>query len=296
MSEKTKPSSNTKKRRTNGQELIDKARIEKVVLESERSALQNILNVALSRDAYPDWDSIKRSPYNIPFKKEPKLEDYVPAPPDDPDNIPPIQKMYFEQQYANGEQKYLAAKATYDTRVKDRREKVNRSNQKIERLKKSFPKGKPRAVKSYFNKVLHASTYPFSFPKKRSLDYTAESRHLIVEYELPGMDIMIGTAAATRHEIQLSGSVIAQIALRTLHEIFQADRTEKVNLIWFTGYVKVTDKITNQEIQLHVVRINIIRHQFLDIDLHSVDPLECLKGLDKKFSRNLDHLVAVSYP
>ncbi|MCY3857496.1 MAG: hypothetical protein OXG25_01165, partial [Gammaproteobacteria bacterium] len=47
---------------------------------------------------------------------------------------------------------------------------------------------------------------------------------------------------------QLTECVIAQIALRTIHEIFQADRTEKVDLIWFKGYVKVTDQITGVSI------------------------------------------------
>lgn len=136
-----------------------------------------------------------------------------------------------------------------------------------------------------------------------------ESRHLTMDYELPGMDIVPEvkilrfseklhktalSPRARRRCIQLNGSVIAQIALRTIHEIYQADRTDKVDLIRFKGYVKVTDLITNYDMPLPVARIDITRRQFLDIDLRSVDPVECLKGLDKAFSPALERLAVLS--
>lgn len=307
MTDKTTSSSNPKKRRTYEQKLIDKARNMQEALDLEIYLLQNILNDALSQDTYLDWDSMKRSPLHIPFKDEPKLKDYVPETSGNLDNMPLIWKVYFEQQYGQGKSRYLADKAAYDTRVKSRRENVDRRNRKSEQQKLSFFKGRPRAVKSYFNKVLHASKYPPSFPKQYRLDYMADSRHLIVEYELPSMDIVPAvkehrytrklsiitqTPMARQLRIQLTESVIAQIALRTIHEIFQADRTEKVDLIWFKGYAKVTDQITNKDIRLPVVRINITRRQFLDIDLSSVDPVKYLKDLDRKFSPNLARLVS----
>lgn len=310
MAEKTTSSSNTKKRRTYEQELTDKARNMNEAFELEYCALQNILNDALYRDAYLDWDSMIRSPHDILFKNEPVLKDYVPKTPDDTDNMQAGLKTHFEQQYAEGERKYLAAKADHDERIRDRRARVNRRNRNIKRLKKSFLSGRPRAVKSYFNRVLHASEYPSSFPKQYSLDYTPEPRHLIVEYELPGVDIVpeVKNHRDTRKRnritqnplvrqycIQLSGSVIAQVALRTIHEIFQADRTKKVDLIWFKGYVKVTDQITHLVRQLPVVGIRITRRQFLDINLRRVDLVECLKGLDSEFSRRLDFLTTLSF-
>ncbi|MCY3857497.1 MAG: hypothetical protein OXG25_01170 [Gammaproteobacteria bacterium] len=166
MTVKTASSSNSKKRRTYEQELIDKARNTQEAPDFEISSLQNILNDALSQDAYLDWDSMERSPLDIPFKNEPKLKDYVPETPGDLDNMPHIRKMYFEEQYDHGESRYLADKADYDTRVNTCREKVNRRNRKNERLKQSFHNGQPRAIKSFFNKVLHASEYPLVISEK----------------------------------------------------------------------------------------------------------------------------------
>jgi len=249
----------------------------------------------------------EKVPAPYPVQRRAQVEGLCARAPGNLDNMPLIWKVYFEQQYGQGKSRYLADKAAYDTRVKSRRENVDRRNRKSERQKLSFFKGRPRAVKSYFNKVLHASKYPPSFPKQYRLDYMADSRHLIVEYELPSMDIVLAvkehrytrklsiitqTPMARQLRIQLTESVIAQIALRTIYEIFQADRTEKVDLIWFKGYAKVTDQITNKDIQLPVVRINITRRQFLDIDLSSVDPVKYLKGLDRKFSPNLARLVS----
>lgn len=305
MTAKTTAGSNTKKRRSREQALIDKARNINEALDGEYSALRNILNDALSRDAHLDWDSMKRPLHDISLKNEPSLKDYVPETPVDLKNMDPVLKRKFERKCAEGARKYLAAKADHDARVKDRREKANRRNRKIERLKASFRSGRPRAVKSYFNRVLHASEYPPSFPKQYSLKYIPEPRHLIVEYELPGVDIapeiknqrnrgklprIARMPMARQRLMQLCGSVIAQVALRTIHEIFQADRTEKVDRIWFKGYVKVTDRVTDQDKLLSVVRIRITRDKFLSINLRSVDPVACLKGLDSKFSHGLDNL------
>lgn len=309
MTDKTISSSNAKKRRTCEQESKVNASNMQEEFDLEYSALLNILKDALSRDAYLDWDSMKRSPHDIPFKDEPKLKDYVPKTPRDWDNMPPIQEIYGKQQCEHQESEYLADKEDFDTRVKSWRERVNRQNRNIERQKRSFLKGRRRAVKSYFNRVLHASKYPPSFPKQYRLDYTADLRHLFVEYELPGPDIVPAaqehlytgklnkitqTPMARQLRMQLIGSVSAQITLRTIHEIFQADRTEKVDRIWFKGYAKVIDQITNIDMQLPVVSIYTTRRQFLDIDLRSVDPVKYLIGLDSKFSRNLDRLASLA--
>lgn len=159
MTGKTAPNSNTKKRRAREQG-IDKARDMNEAYDLAYAALQNILNHALSRDAWLDWDSMKRPPRKISFKNEPDLQEYLPETPDDLDNMPLISKPLFDLQHEQGKASFLVAKAGYDARVKDWRKRVKRRNRNIERLKESFLGGRPRAVRSYFNRVLHASEYP----------------------------------------------------------------------------------------------------------------------------------------
>ena len=48
--------------------------------------------------------------------------------------------------------------------------------------------GLPEAVVTYVDLVLNASLYPDGFPQHWRLAYVPESRQLVVEYDLPGID------------------------------------------------------------------------------------------------------------
>ena len=294
MTERTKSMSYTQKRIAE----VDKKNAE---LVSKFSKLQNILNDALSQDAYIDLDSRKKSARIIPFKNKPKLENYLPSSRSGLDNLPSSERREYVQLCAEGEKRYLQDKTKFETRIKSWRKKVNKRNQRNVDLKQDFANGKPGTVKRYFNRVLHASDYPSSFPKNYLLKYESGSRPLSVEYELPyinvvpevkdyrydkELDAITQTALPQSERAQLGASVFAQIVLRTIHEIFQADRTEMVDTILFNGCVKAPDSNTGRLVRFYLTSFSITRRQFLDINLHLVDPVECLTDLNMNFSAN----------
>ncbi len=189
-----------------------------------------------------------------------------------------------------------------------RRNKAFEQNQKIERIQERFAAGESKAVEDYLLRVLHNGSYPESFPRKSQLVYTASSRQLTVELELPTIetvpdakayryikarDEITATALPKSQRNQLYRSVIAQIPLRTFHEIYSADRTEKIDTIVFYGIVNTVHPGTGKPGRFCLISVSTTRHQFLGLNLELVDPLECLKHLKGRISRKPEELVAV---
>ena len=292
---------------------VDKQNVE---LETDKSNLQNILKTALSRDTYIDLNSLKRAPRIIIFEqKKPNRENYLPPPPSGLGKMLPWKKSEYEQSYEEGvrrykraEREYQKAKTDHEIRMNSLRDKAFEHNRKIEALKADFVDGKSKAVEGYFYRVLNASSYPSTFPQKADLTYRSGSRQLAIEYDLPtfksmpqvkayryvkSRDAVTQTALPQSQRKQLYSSVVAQIPLRTICEIYKADRTEKVDTIFFNGYVKTIDPSTGKPGQFCLVAASTTRRQFLDLNLELVDPKECIKGLNGRFSRKPEDLVAV---
>ena len=57
-------------------------------------------------------------------------------------------------------------------------------------------------------------------------------------------------------------SVIAQIALRTLREIFDSTPEDMISTVLFNGRVHETDPHTGQKIQPHLITLRATRQQF----------------------------------
>jgi restriction system protein len=131
---------------------------------------------------------------------------------------------------------------------------------------------------------------------------------LVVEYQLPTVDAIpavrqfryvkvrdaIDAAERPRAQVRaLYASAIAQIAVRTLHELFEADRSELVETVVLNGYVETTDPATGKGISPHLVTVRMTRDVFGEIDLARIDPQACLRGLNASVSRDPAELAPV---
>lgn len=181
-------------------------------------------------------------------------------------------------------------------------------NQQVDDFKSQFAEAVPEAVVEYFSLVLDASGYPDSFPNKHRVAFVPESKQLVVEHELPTVDVVprvrLYKYVKARDAIEetprpasqikpLYAQVVAQIALRTLHELFEADRSRHLETIVFNGYVDTIDPATGKPVKPHLVSLRTTREMFLDLDLAQVDPLACLKGLSASVSRTPTELAPV---
>ncbi len=170
----------------------------------------------------------------------------------------------------------------------------------VDAFEVSYNEGEPEAIVTYTTMVLERSSYPEGFPQNFSVAYTKSSKQVVVEYELPPANIVpqekefkyiksrddFTTTFRKAADIKVVyAEVIASIALRTLHEIFEADCAGHVETCCFNGYVSTIDPATGRDIQPHLISVRTTRERFTDIDLARVDKAICLKNLGAQVSR-----------
>jgi len=150
------------------------------------------------------------------------------------------------------------------------------------------------AVSEYVQIVLDRSPYPADFPRERRAGYVPESSLLAVEWYLPAVEV-IPQQKAFRHvktrkvvepiarplpEIRKRyQSVIAQIALRTLREIFDSTSDDLISTVVFNGRVHAIDPLTGQKIRPHLITLRATREQVapLVLDEPLFNPVECVR-------------------
>jgi restriction system protein len=164
----------------------------------------------------------------------------------------------------------------------------------IDEQRQSYFANDPVALNDYWNIVLSQSEYPDTFPKAFSFDYLPESTLLILEYSLPNISSLPQVKevkfVATRSEFQevpvsatwlnrTYDSVLYQIALRTIYELFQSDAVNALKTVVFNGWVDAIEKATGKEVTNCVLSVQAEKAEFMDINLAQVDPRACFKKL-----------------
>jgi len=206
-------------------------------------------------------------------------------------------------------QEHLAKmRAQYEQRVTDIKAAVAAHNAGIDKFQQDFDAATPDAIETYFTMILESSPYPDGFPQICKIAYVRESKQLVIEYDLPRIEVVPEVASykyiKSKDEIATSGrptnqrksiygSVIAQMTLRTLHEVFKADRFGHLNTIVFNGYIDTIDRGTGRQVRPCLVTVRTTRETFKQLDLSKVDPLACLRVLNASISKSPAELTPV---
>lgn len=184
-------------------------------------------------------------------------------------------------------------------------ERIARTRELAERL----GRGEDEAVREYFSAALYGSTgWPEGFPHRISLAWDVTHRQLVVEWELPGFDVVpehsrvryvkaddrqapVARAAAERKRIYRE--VLARGTLRVLDELFRADQRGLVDSVALNGLVQGVDPATGRETGRVLVAVTATRAAFRAIALDRVAPVECLEGLGGRLSARPERLAEV---
>lgn len=184
-----------------------------------------------------------------------------------------------------------------------------KTNEAIEKRKEQYLNKDPDAIVDYCELVLSNSQYPDYFPKEFDLDYNPETRILIVDYSLPSIDVMPRVKEVkyvqSKNELvesylpestvnKLYDSLIYQITLRTIHELYEADAVNALESMVFNGWVESTDKATGKQVDACILSVQVNRAEFLSINLASVDPKLCFKNLKGVGSSKLHSLTPIA--
>jgi len=206
------------------------------------------------------------------------------------------------------EQALSQARAEYHRQVLAAEDEHTVQQASLEELKRQFAVGEPKAVVEYFPLVLEASSYPGDFPRRAKIAYVPDSKQLVAEFDLPSFDLVPRVDSyryvKARDEITVTTrslaqrkalyvSVISQITVRTLHELFEADRTGYIDSVVLNGYVEAIDAGTGNSVRPCIVTVRTTRDAFVRLNLRQVDPAACLRTLNAGVSRSPAELAAV---
>lgn len=200
------------------------------------------------------------------------------------------------------------AKAEHALRVKSVQDRVAAQHAEVDDFRTAFDAGEPDAVIGYFELVLERSVYPVDFPRQFKLAYVPESRQLVVEFELPTVGVVpkvksyrfvktsdtITESPRPLAQIRsIYAEVVAQVALRTLHELFEADRGRHIDVVVFNGVLHTVDPGSGKPIKPCLVTVRTTRDSFGGLDLALVEPLACLRHLSAGVSKSPAELLPV---
>ena len=285
-------------------------------LASTIGKLGNLLKGALHQDTYIDLDGLQKTPRIPAFNRaKPERRSYLPEPPSRIALFMPWKKKAYDWQYESAETSYRNDRDDYykalndhQNQIDQEREAVDEYNQNIERYKQDFAAGQPKAIEEYFALVLEKSAYPAGFPNTAIISYAAEAKSLRIEFALPALDVIPAVKSWTYDKIRdditaiamprkrrrlLYSSALAQISLRSIHEVFTADRSNKIDSIAFEGYADAINPSSGQPGRFRLVALSLSRGQFDALNLECVEPRACLKGLNGRLSRKPDQLLAL---
>ncbi len=167
-------------------------------------------------------------------------------------------------------------------------------NGAIDESRQAYLDRRPESIEEYCKMVLSRSKYPDTFPSDDLVDFVEETRTIVVDYCLPEIgalptlkEVKYIAVRNAFQEVHASDawlsrtydSVLYQVALRSLYELFQADAANAIDAIVFNGWVSSIDKATGKEINACVLSVQTSKLEFMDINLAQVDPKACFKKL-----------------
>jgi restriction system protein len=171
-------------------------------------------------------------------------------------------------------------------------------NNKIDLMKEEYLQKKPHSIIENCDLVLNNSKYPDYFPKTYELDYNPNKELLIIDFCLPQIESLPRTKSVKYVKTednfketsisntalnQLYSSVVFQVAIRTVHEIFEADVVSAISSVCFNGYVD-NDKIE------YIISYQADKKTFNKLNLKGLDCKETIKNYKGKFTAKLTEI------
>lgn len=239
--------------------------------------------------------------------------------------LPGVKRRY-EEQLNFAEEQYRAAVEVWKSEEKVRANNLERHrsehkshtenfiadqkahNSQVDQLKLDYMSGKVEVVEEYCQMVLEGSTYPDSFPQLFVLSYVPSSRQLVVEMMLPDVGVIPPVAEYSyvqkNDEVKerlrkpaetktLYQDLIASIALRTIHELFESDQGNHIDVVCFNGNVEAINRMTGKTERKCLISVRTTKTEFTAIDLRYVNRILCLRNLGAQVSRDPHEAVAV---
>lgn len=303
-------------------------------IQSIVATLSSILLAATRRHFAVDFEKLKVKPKRIPFNAEgydksepaPSENDFAPPPLSFLQRFIPAFVQKHDQAIADGHALYGQAVSQYKVRESERsatlgelkakhveniqseKDRVANFNAAIDENAASYRAGELLSVVDYFTTVLEDDIIFQTQPPTVKITYVPESKQLVVEYQLPTIDVVPANSAVryVRKSDELLAiprklaeirnlyrDVLAQVTCRALYSIVDADTARTVEVIALNGFVDTIAPGTGKRITPTIISVRALAAELRDIDFARVEPIACLVGLKALISRSAHELEPV---
>jgi len=206
-------------------------------------------------------------------------------------------------------QEYESALAEWERKQAEHVTVQTEKHALIDERRRMYEARDPGAILDYCDLVLSNSEYPDFLPQAYELDFIPETGILVVDYVLPAptaiprvkemryaqsqdelVEVNVSEAEANRRY----DSVLYQICLRTIHELFEADAADALQAIVFNGWVTSVDAATGKDVTACVLSVQAGKQAFMEIDLSRIEPKVCFRSLKGVGSSKLHGLAPIA--
>ena len=254
-----------------------KSRAEKKASEAEARFLAD----------HAEWEKHARKAHSL---FEAQKQDYIRA------------YQSLKQQYERAIQEWKERRAAY---VREQEQR----NAQVDAKRGQYFSGDPVAIEDYCELVLANSEYPASFPQSYETQYVQAAQSLVVDYQLPApedlpalrevkyvqtTDELVEKDVSQTQVNKNFASVAFQIAIRTVHELFEADQANVLRVVVFNGFIATVDSGTGEDIEVCILSLRIDKAEFLRMNLARVEPSECFARLGGEAKSPLHKLLPVT--
>lgn len=202
----------------------------------------------------------------------------------------------------NNRKKRLAvAQARYLDECAAREAEDTQHNASLDELITNLSYGSVEAVQEYVGIVLANSVYPDGFTVEHEALFEPGTAELALRVLIPSpdqiptiksykyvkaSDEITPVALSQKESKDRYAGIVHQVALRTLHEIFEADRRALIQSIALEVGTQTINPATGNETYIPFAAVGASRDSFSNIDLSAVVPAATLEHLGAAVSKN----------
>jgi len=199
-------------------------------------------------------------------------------------------------------------RARYDKECATREADVAERNATLDQLIANLGYGAADAIQEYVSIVLSNSVYPDHFPVTHEFDFEPTSAEMRLRVLVPGPETIpkIKAYKYTKAADEITTTPLAekvcrdryagavhQVALRSIHEVFESDRRGIIKTISLEVGTEAVDPATGRQGYMPFVVAAAERESFLKFDLSAVIPARTLERLGAAVSKNPYGFVSV---
>lgn len=204
--------------------------------------------------------------------------------------------------YNQAVERWTAEKAEYE-------ESQNVHNKLVDELETSYQHGDAAAIEHFTSILLERVVYPFDYDRSVEAEYSQDTSNLIIDVLFPNLEDLPRLKAVSyvksKNEFKNTfysdsymkkkyDSVIYQMVLQILYDVFQKVNAVEIDAVTLNGKVQTVDKATGKNIQPYILSVRVSRQDFEEINLEAVDPKTWFKSAKGVSAANIANITPVA--